>query len=214
MILPRNVAIGAVILIIDLIIENRNVNTLMPVLRTENTVNATLCITSPLSVRALKASVIDLITLPINDVKFRTNDINVPAGKASFHARNNGSVVDFTNWNKLLNTSLISRISSFVGCKIKLKEYNSRLNANNFAAENFPNISVKASPIGFITCIRSLKIRLRSSNNAALPPASAQSLRTLFLASACLLMKPPTTLLISVHNFLASSKLPNISSQV
>ncbi|MBQ5473894.1 MAG: hypothetical protein IIT65_04185 [Lachnospiraceae bacterium] len=105
-------------MIIDLIMENRKVNTLIPVLRTENTVNATLCITSPLSVRALKASVIDLITLPINDVKFLTNEINVPAGKASFHARNNGSVADFTNWNKLLNTSLISRISSFVGSRI------------------------------------------------------------------------------------------------
>ena len=76
------------------------------------------------------------------------------------------------------------------------------------------NTSLKASRICTTMLFIPSKAFLKASINAVRPPRSFHSLSKAFLASDCLPIKPPTTSLTFVHRVLASSKLPNIVSQV
>ena len=76
------------------------------------------------------------------------------------------------------------------------------------------NTSRNASFTGLITLKMPLKEFSRLSIRASLPPDRFQAARTVFRAADCRSINPPTTSLTPVQSSLASSRLPNTSSQV
>ena len=85
---------------------------------------------------------------------------------------------------------------------------------SRFTAVTGGNMFLNPSEIGLIIETKPSKALLRESIITALPPRASHPFNNSFLDLDDSSMKPPRTLLTSVHNFLASSKSPIRISQV
>ena len=124
------------------------------------------------------------------------------------------SLANLIGVNKPSNASLSLRCISSVTFKDLVKSKKPRVMLARRSPDIAGNISRNASRKGLNTSATASPIFLIAPIKFSRPPFSRHSRSMSFRRSATLAIALPTVLSIPVHNFLASSKSPNINSKV